>query len=471
MVGPKLAKASVGRANPALGRDRCTEALNAEATAVWQRRVSLLRARARFAIWDKAPAKAIEDLDALEKIEVRDPVYDHSFGTSVLMLRAAANLQSRNFVAARDAALAAAERRPWSYRIASFAVAFDELAPSASGEAPVWARYVALQPDGLERRAKMRAMRGDWTAALSDWRQARTQPGAITTTYIDVPNVRVSGAPGVPISGVSLARVGEAAIIAVMAGAPEQADVWLAEGKASLASPPKLPDYLQRLVINDTAARATEFARWEKLTEVARLWRNGDSVAARSALIGLEQIPRTPVVRKLIATVAPSSQDLDGLYQSALASRMIELFVGDQQYLDQIPNHDAAETRNRYRGTVKFLRASGFSEKPTANGSGVKIDYFGDKTPIIAVEEMALLRAAELAKARGAPTFTISSRSDYRMTSQQTLNGSPIGPVADAGFGSSLDVSFVAAAGASTATPTLEALLIESALAPVYIDP
>jgi hypothetical protein len=136
--------------------------------------------------------------------------------------------------------------------------------------------------------------------------------------------------------------------------------------------------------------------------------------------------------------------------------------------LADMPEHEDVAATNRYRSSILFLRASGFKDTLRKDGTGTTIKYFGDKSTPLAVGEMALLRAAELAQKSGKQAFLIWDRSDYRMTSTPTMYGSPIGPTVTAGYGSQIEVDFLDSISVDN-DRAIDAAALRGALEPIYI--
>ena len=120
--------------------------------------------------------------------------------------------------------------------------------------------------------------------------------------------------------------------------------------------------------------------------------------------------------------------------------------------------------RNSYSGSAGFFKAAGFKSKPMKDGTGTTVTFTGDASSSFSVEEMTLLRAAELASEAGKPRLLILAKRDFARSTQFTVNGSPSGNATPAGFMSELDVMFTD----TNDERAIAAADIVAALAPVY---
>ncbi|NEX94976.1 hypothetical protein, partial [Caulobacter sp. 17J65-9] len=139
--------------------------------------------------------------------------------------------------------------------------------------------------------------------------------------------------------------------------------------------------------------------------------------------------------------------------------------------MESLPQAERAEDLPRYKaGAVSAW--SGWDIDPRTDG--VKVTFRHNGTAPAAVEEMALLRAAEAALAAGKPGMVVLDRKDLRQMLVQTYNGVPTGAATPAGFSTELEVRFVDAAsggggdGYGGGWRVLDAAAVRAALAPAY---
>jgi hypothetical protein len=476
MVGPKAAKARTPKVLPEIGHQRCTLALDdpAMANAPWQRRASLLRSRARFALLSDDAEGALADLDLIKSIEQPDTVYTRSFGLSLLMLRALALAQTGQFEAATVSAMEAAKLRPWSDDVAAFAAFIGQLDGSTSAdETQFWTQAIRVLPSNIEQRARVRSETGDWAGALHDWKQAESEPGS----YGKAMDGR-GGKFNLVTTEVDVTRTGQAALAAAMTGEIETARKWLAAARNAIESPPPNSDtpYQPRISAEKQTSR---LAAWEGLVEAAGAYKSGNAPGAAERVYALKNLPANMMVVQMLSSIAEAlpTANRAGLLRDVPSLRT-QILNGQRKAADNdvlrtflladMPEHEDVAATNRYRSSILFLRASGFKDTLRKDGTGATIKYFGDKSTPLAVGEMALLRAAELAQKSGKPAFLIRDRSDYRTTSTPTMHGSPIGPTVTAGYGSQIEIDFLDSISADN-DRAIDAAALRAALEPIYI--
>lgn len=479
MVGPTKARALTEKATPQDGIERCTTALNAlEQGASWQRRAALLRSRAKFLVRAKKHREALADLDAIKAIEQPDPVYARSFGVSLHMLRAIAHLEAGRREDASSEAFEAMRLRPWSERVAQFAYVVTALRDKVpAGEGSLWSHLMLMDSGFGERRAILLARAGDWKEAAADWQQVKPAPGEIGQTFIQIPNVTVQGAPGIPVKGVNVARTIDAAMAAAMAGRGDLADAWLNKLRESVNTPIESDKFAERFgAKTDPKAQLDQLARWSGMIDIAKAAADGDVEVAAARLEAMREMPLSPTSLALIRTIVTKLPDgSHGGLRRAVAQieeqmlldrneRFVQKFEPDI-LLGDLPDHEEVMLANRYQNAVKFLRANGFSVKKAKDGKTADVVFFGDKSLPFAIGEMALLRAAELCVEQGKAAFRVISSNDYTQTVTSTMYGVEVGPTTVAGHSTQISIEFVA-----PGTPgAIDAAEIRAFLAPIYI--
>ena len=478
MVGPTAARNQTPLATAQEGISRCNDALaTLDASAPWQRRAALLRSRAKHYVRARDHAAALADLDAISAIEQPDHAYGRSFAVSTHMLRAAAQMQAGRRDIAANEAVEAMRLRPWSERVAQFAFVMVMMRDDVpADDTRRWDQLVLLDSAFFERRAALLARAGDWAGATADWLSAPDVPGAIAQTYITLPNVVVQGAPGIPVKGVDVQRTVDAVITAAMAGRADLADGWLADLRRNIDAPPPQDGLAKRLGAGtDPAAQKAELEKWSALIQVAKVAGSGDMAGATSLLAAMHTIPISTVTTamlKSIATRAPAP--VRGRLESMVALIRTNADRTRDEHLAQLdpdtllgdlPDHEEVMLANPYRSAVKFLRANGASAKVDKDGKAAKVSFFGNKSQPFAIDEMTLLRAAELTLEQRHAAFRIVSNDGYVQTSTMTMYGTPVGPSTVSGNSVVMSIEFVdpATKGAVNAAE------VRSALGPIYI--
>lgn len=465
---------------------RCTADINAlAADAPWEQRAAYLRSRAISYVSEMRPKEALADLDAIAAIERPNAAYSRSFGVSLHMLRALALTQEKRPDEAAAYAIKAMQARPWSARVGQFAFMLALFSTNPINEPNLWNRLLVLEPDMKDAVAAYLRQTDDWNASLNNLLTAKIAPGEIETDYIKIANVTVTGAAGVPIKGVNISRSVNAIITAHVAGRPDLAEKWLAATKTNLAvkSEPSPIEKMLNISISPEQ-RLEAFGKMSDLIEAAALFGKGDFEGAAKRLDTTKELKfrgsAVVFLRDLLGKLpANSHSDLRARYAQALEldqqekqNRLKNLAaeIDIIKLLSGLPDHEDAKRMNAYK-TNNPLSSKGSSAKLSKDKKSAEIEFFGDKTNEIAIEEMALLRAAETTLEQGKSAFRISSNRAYVQTSTLTMNGSPIGPSTVSGKGSKMNIEFVDPAAPGDTQDTIQAGEVVAALAPIYKKP
>ena len=457
----------------------------------WARRTSLLMASAahRIAAGD---ATALADLDAAAAaipLGLDAAERARSLDAAIAMLRGLAMARTGDAPRAVGLIAAAASARPWSGQFQALALRVLTSVPGgAAASAAIADRQLLLGEQAREPRARARQAAGDFAGAAADWALAKPAVTEPTTVIVPMRVVFVGNSPGWPITMIDPARVGAAALAAAFAGDAETARRWMATARAAAASAPVmagpiLPKGLTGPAFPtvDKAAQDAGFAGYAALMEAAIRYQAGQVAPARAAVAALPAlradpasvqaiarilgqpeptVPATAAVDpRLLFALLPCYEGADAVTLAASESLPLSVGLGGRSV--------ARQRRNSYSGSVGFFKAAGFKAKPMKSGAGTTVTFTGDASSAFAVEEMTLLRAAELAVAAGKPRFTILNRRDYQRTSQFMINGRPSGNAVPAGFQSELDVAF--ADGADDRA--IVAADVIAALGPLYRRP
>lgn len=488
--GPATLKAAIAACTAMLDRPELT-------AEQWLRRISLLQARAAHRIDAGDAAGALGDLDQVaalipataDRMEV-----DRSLTAGTLMLRAEAFSRLGRKQEAAEALTAAASRRPWNSRLQRLAgsMLVKDRAKSSTkgenisaGELAIADQRLRLDNDARSARAMLRFVAEDYAGSLHDWRLVRPAPGELTQSYISVQGVTVRGMPGIPVRTVDPSRLMSAALAAVLAGDGEQARRWIAQAKTTaqnLPAPSQFEINFNAIIDKDQLTR--ELNRRSRLIDAAIALEAGDKAKARALFLGATplalDLPTLAFGRRVLpeanldaAIVNEESGDRNKGEASATESTAIRPPVEARAIYASLPRYDAGNNRNGYSGQIPFFKASGFKTTPMADGRGVTVRFLGETSMATAVEEMTLLRAAELAKEAGKTAFLILERRDLKQTKQFTYGGSRVGNAIPAGFITELDVAFVDPTAlpptlADEADRLIPADQVIAALAPIY---
>ncbi len=453
------------------------------------RRSSLLQARAAHRIAAGDTAAALADLDSaaaavpagLDAIERA-----RSVDVSIALLRAAALARQGDAATAVRIAGEAAAVRPWNNDFQSVVAHLLEGIPGSDAVArEVADRRARLDPDAIELRAKLRQAQGDFGGASADWRQVRPAVTEPTTLRLPIEGARPYESGSVPLMLVQASRVGEAALAAAFAGDAATARHWLVHGRAAAAAAPpqKLPTLgpgrsVPALAGITKASIDEEFVSQAALVEAAILFQAGRVAEARAAVAALRTTLPGAAVAQALARIAgqpapPQAKGIDprlmfGLlprYDGPGATAMIPV-GGALGGLLGIKLPDPSTMQRDGYADSNFFRPSGFGDRPLKGGNGRTIGFSGQASSRHAVEEMTLLRAAEVAVAAGHGHFRIDRRADYVRTLTVSINGSG-GDSSPDGFVTNLDIVYTDAPD----DRTIMAADVLAALGPLYRRP
>ena len=439
----------------------CTRALNGGKLLPTQtlRQAHLLRARAAAKLRLGASAEAIADLDQAEQAiasQRGETFFDRSMGASLDLLRAIALVQKGDSAAALPLAERAAAQRPFAVQVQMAAAMVRETARHGDAAVdPQWPALVRLQPElgsslisletslgrydsaiAIARAAPLRApllsrneegankfaalgrhgqalMAGASAgydlayalAATGDVKGARAELETVRATYRQLTGAAVLPAPA----------AGDPALEPTAAPAP-------APSQASSLFAPR-----ERLVEARIALAEGRIADAEKLASEPLPF-GAPSRDLHNAVIAAKGEKNPPIVAALPTDPAAGRrQAIGSLADTVLIAHETPRSVID--YQKSRPNVLAALVGAAFSMGTTLLsgipKTAGFKE--TANPDGtIVVEYTGSTPSAPMVQEMTLLRAAELARAAGKPGFAIAARDDYTRYLTTTQFGATI---------------------------------------------
>lgn len=411
------------------------------------RRAHLLRARAAAHLVQKNTTSALADLDAAERElgEYRgDFFFDRSMGVSLDLLRAIAFRLDGQDQEALQLAEAAQASRPYAMQVQMASTVLRDLhAPSEQSRAEIWSNLARLAPASRPTARRKIAMEGDpdevvrfmseeasedrpaypftpnvlaminggdineafgpWLAQYDsglDQAYARAATGHVDDARLRLTELQsaIESAIG-PQEGSTDQTGGLAAIAGPLLKqfdaqylSPEKA---LVEARIALAQgrPGDVVDILEGHDPREGVQAAELYAQYEKARAASP-----DALAdlpqlafATSPGSDLTQLPQTLLIRpedahKLIDYEKSRPDVLGGLLAGAL-SMGLSLLSG-------------------------FDRTKGFQSEKLESGL-IRVEFNGETTSAPIVQEMTLLRAAEIAQGSASPYFLLRSRKDY----------------------------------------------------------
>lgn len=480
--------------------EACTRALASPRLLPTQtvRRAHLLRARAASALQAGDTAAATKDLDLAEAAlgpAAAEPFMKRSMGVSLTLLRAIARAQGGDAAGAVPLARTAAAARPYSLQVQQVAAEIVQAArPAGDTSATPWARVIPLEPEAagtaLIREAEVGNFAGVialrpsvtviWpTEAIAPFAFAARGPATqqlLSAMIVSLHTAYARAATG-DTAGArrDLADVrAHVANVNTDTGTLKQpmAPALVAEGK-------KLTDALGKFV--DSRARQID----------ARIaideQRPSDAIAALVAAPMPSDAATVDLLRALKAAVPAkdagmvpalttferdSATERSAALKGAITTAMIapETPRAVLDYARARPNILGALIGGALTMGTSLLggidRTDGFRSTNNPDGT-IKVEFIGNTPSATLVQEMTLLRAAEVARAAGKPAFVITNRNEFSRRMVRSQYGREISST-PTGYKSELTIRPVAAG--TEPQRALDAVAIIDALGPLYYE-
>ena len=459
------------------------------------RRAHLLRARALAALQTGDADAALRDLDAAQAAAgalAQDPLFVRSMGVSLSLARAAAWQVKGDRAKARAFAAEAAAARPYSVSIQSLATLIAQRARDVTQTAPAntYALLLPLNPAARDLQFSEAVAEGRFAQAAATYPLLKHDyPAPRWATLQSVFMVEdaqtlVSSVVHGGQAAYAYAAIGDSnrarATLTEVATRTETALKRETDKKGVLQPESQLAAPLRALI-----ARAT------MMTEARLAIAAGKPTEALSPLVGTALPVTAESVDLLTALRAalPEAQRAMAPDPAAFAAKVAEKRLAETLDIAVLRKAmPAPETSGTLAGYDKagsafvaslFLGAGaskdGFRSKTDPATGTVTVEFVGAATSAPVVEEMTLLRAADLARQAGKPALLIRGRRDFARTMNVTRGYSSI-PVSStpAGYKTELTVRFVDPAAlpadlAGERDRLLDAERIYATLAPVYI--
>lgn len=454
----------------------CTRALASSLLLPTQklRRAHLLRARAAAYLETNMPDLALTDLDAAEAAAAdlaSDRFYQRSMGVSLKLLRALALGEKQNAAGAVPLAQAALAARPYALQIQLAGSAILQAArPLGTPSPSPWAIAYRLEPDAGRKALTSEFSVGNFRkvvemvpAAAPSWPEkpltpfdwsGRTQEGrklfGAVIQQLDIAYARAAtGDPAGAHQEVADVRDRLAKMRALLQPAPAKGPpVDFSQLTASMNE--ALEKFIARQEQRIDARIAVSEKRYDdaisKLLGV-QLPKDAATLEVFSALAAAmpakdrARVPDMSLMRTEID--ADRQSDLKNIVKLAMTAPETPRTVVD--YDKARPNILGALVGGAFSMGTTLLggikRTDGFRSTPNADGT-VKVEFLGNTPSAALVQEMTLLRAAELTREAGKPAFVIVDRTDYSRTMNMSRNGMIVSS-APAGFKTELVVSFI----------------------------
>lgn len=469
----------------------CTRALESPRLLPTQtlRKAHLLRARA--AAWLKAgdAAKALADLDLAEAAvadRASDRFHQRSMGVSLQLLRSLALAQSDALAKAAPLARAAMAARPYALHVQLVGAQIVHAArpmPDTSGS-PLDAA-LRLDPSLVPAALKREAEFGNFgrvveigTLLKPDWPEERLKPLSLMVRDRRA-NRLISTAEA--MLDLAYARAATGDVTGARRDVGEvRARVEALKPLPDPASPglkPTFNETLDQLV--EVRSRQVDFriaVAEQRAGEVLRQL-GAVSLPVDAVTVELMSALRTSLPRQDAQRVPDPSRIAAQIDRGQLS--MSEDLVDAILIAPETPRAvvDYERARPNILGAIVngaltmgfgllggIDRTDGFRSTTNPDGT-VKVEFIGATPSAPMVQEMTLLRAAELARAAGKAGFVIVERSDYQRIMRTLQYGSEISRV-NAGYKTELTIRFVDAG--IEPQRAFDATAIIDALGPLY---
>lgn len=470
----------------------CTRALASPRLLPTQklRQANLLRARAAASLESSDPTAALADLDAAVAAAsawAKDPFFARSMGVSLSLLRAVAQAQQGDLPGAAALARTAASARPYSLQVQQVVASMEQLARPLGTRTPSpWSAIGRLDPAAGTTAVVQEAELGDFAAVLALAANAPPSwPGAPLT-----PMALVVHDPALNTLLSTMLVQLDVAYARAATGDPAGAKRDLAEVRtrlaalrpsAAAATPDSMAMRLDAALDGFLAAHAREIEARIAVDE----HRPADALATLVAAPLPHDAAAVDLLRALKAAV-PSKDaalvpDAAGFEPDRVAGRrkILAAIAPAALIAPETPRTviDYKSARPNILGAMVggvlsmgfsllggVKRTDGFHSTANADGS-ITVEFVGNTPSAPLVQEMTLLRAAEIAREAKKPAFVITARKDYTRRWNTTQRGVLISSVAT-GFKTELTIRCLDP-GEQPAR-ALDAVTIIDALGPLY---
>lgn len=476
--------------------EACTRALASPRLLPTQsiRRANLLRARAANYLSAGDTARALADLDAAEQAagdRKFDRFYQRSMGVSLMLLRALAAAQTGDFATAMPLARQAMEARPYALQVQQIGAQILQAGRVSTGPSPSpWTSTVRLMPEAQATAILAEAEVGHFAEVVAARRTVElTWPDSPLSPF-----VLMSRTPEASRFLQSMILGMTTAYARAATGDPAGAQRDVAEIRARIATlraaptPGKTPIPVPLTLFEGLDKFVDVRARQVDARIAIAEGRHAEAIAALIA----SPMPTDGATIELLAALKASVPARDAAlvpdpapFREALAKQRREALLRlapDALLAPETPRAviDYERARPNILGALVGAafsmgttllggvgRTDGFRSTPNADGT-VKVEFIGNTPSAPLVQEMTLLRAAEVAREAGKTGFVIVHRQDFSRSLQTTQYGSVVSSV-PTGYKTELTIR-VADAVPAAAGPALDTASVIDALGPFYYE-
>lgn len=456
------------------------------------RRAHLLRARAAAKLKAGNGGAALEDIALAEEAvgaRASDRFHQRSMGLSLKLLRALALADAGKIDEALPIAREALALRPYALQVQNVAARLLHSArkPGATDPSP-WLQGARLDPD-VSRNAFLKEIElGSFAAALKlapavtwpegSWSELALAPrGEKAQSFVGALLVTLGtgyarAATGDPAGARRDVEAVRSRVAALRPATGTTNDLLVRVGGFNYEDVERFAEmYLRQVEARIAVAEGKPGEGLAKLVAAP--------VPHNAALVELLRALKAALPEKdaaLIADTAPieadiaksAKQDIRELVPQAMLAAETPRAVVD--YERARPNVLGALVGAAFSFGATLLagidRTDGFRSTPNPDGT-ITVEFIGDTTSAALVQEMTLLRAAEVAREAAKPAFVITARKDFTRRISTTQYGVEISSV-PAGFKTELTIRPVDS-GVDPAH-ALDAVSVIDALGPFYYE-
>jgi hypothetical protein len=472
----------------------CTRALASPRLLPTQilRRGHLLRARAATHLRSGDIPNALADIDLAEAATVtlaNDPFYQRSMGLSLQLLRAIAFARSDKAADAAQLAQSAAAARPYSLQVQTVAAGIVQATRPLGAPSPSpWIEAQRLSPDAAVTAISKEAEVGNFVGVVA------LRPG-VQVDWPAAPLPAMALAARTPDAAHLLSAVFVSLHTAYARAATNDAEGArrdLAEVRAQLAATRpvaadgKITDFL--VSTNDALdqyvdMRARQIEARIAITEARPSDAIGALLAAPmpndAATIELLTALRAAVPvtdAGLVPSTATFEKQLGASRLKALADLVSNALIAPEtpravvDYERARPDILGALVGGAFSLGTSLLggirRTDGFRTTTQDDGS-IRVEFIGNTPSSSLVQEMTLLRAAEVAREAGKSAFAVVDRKDFSRR-MNTMRGGMMVSSVPSGFKTELTIRLADAV--TDAERSLDALAVIDGLGPLYYE-
>lgn len=496
------------RATPVLGAQgiaACDQALGDPRLLdrFWLRKASLLRARAIHDLAAGQTAAALADLDKAEAaaLDPADPYYRRSLALGNQLVRAYALQRNGEADKAREIVAAVLRDRPFDRHIGLAAVAITGDEEAVLNGSPLLWHIARLAPKFIDRIFLNAFNHGDFPQAIAlyphlvpplavvdigmrsnETRFQESRNDALTLVYRAERRARLAYALAATGRKDAARHEIEAAASALAAGTPAAIPPPEADARESRKDREACARNALLVLASARARQAVE--AWRGLVEARITLGEGRPLDADRASLALLRNGAALDFYQAVKRVSPNRPDVDAAIAQAGSKPVHEPMdekVAIKLLFASLPHTEIQKRVASYKKANSELMGylwggvSGFKIIPDPDGASTKIQFVGEESSASVVEEMALLRAADLAREAGKEGIVVKGRSDYERTNNTLYYGSIVRSDPN-GYSTVLEVEYVDSIASSAkykAVPwrVLNAQDIIDRLGPVYFAP